>query len=76
MSSVKHLGLVIGQVQLGLASMSEPKSLDLIASQVQDNVSLINMLNLKSIALTVSQAQGSVNLTNMSNLKSITLVVN
>jgi hypothetical protein len=76
MLSVKHLGMVIGQVYLGLTNMSDPQSLDLIASQIQDNVSLTNMLNLKNIALTVSQTQSSVNLTNMSNLKSITLVVN
>jgi len=47
----------------------------LTVNQVQDNMSLLNMLNPKNLDLTVSQTQDSTDLTNMLDLKSLNLAV-
>ena len=50
---------------------NKKKKLDLIVSQTQDSMHLVNISDLKSLDLAFNQPQGSVSLANMSSSKSL-----
>jgi len=52
---------------LGLGRQLSSLHLDMVVSQVQDNMGLVNMSDLKYLDLTVSQVQGNACLVNMPN---------